>query len=116
MGSFEAWRHVVGGVLDVAGVPGFLANRRRKGIDQDEETAAWLTFLVAWRGAFGGSPRTVAAAMDKDPIFEAIPAEVKRGRAGSRAGLARSLGKALSRIAERRFVESEGKKQTLRIE
>ena len=44
-GSFERWQRVVGGILQVVGVPGFLGNRVRWSSDSDPEKAAWRSHL-----------------------------------------------------------------------
>lgn len=48
LGSFEAWTRVVGGVLEVAGYTGFLANRDEILEAADPDTAAWEGFAAAW--------------------------------------------------------------------
>ena len=53
MGSFESWAHVVGGILRVAGVPGFLGDRDRLASTTDEETAAWRFFTEQWLANHG---------------------------------------------------------------
>jgi hypothetical protein len=52
-GSFEEWAAVVGGILDTAGVPGFLANEKEFAGRADTETAAWRSFVQVWWEAFG---------------------------------------------------------------
>lgn len=46
LGSFEAWSRMVGGVLDFAGVPGFLANMEEQVEQADDEAAQWESFLL----------------------------------------------------------------------
>ena len=48
LGSFEGWTRVLGGILAVAGVPGFLANVGKNQADNDEEGEAWRAFVEAW--------------------------------------------------------------------
>jgi hypothetical protein len=48
MGSFEAWTNVIGGILDAAGVTGFLTNsdgKLREGDPEAESAEAWLECL-----------------------------------------------------------------------
>lgn len=50
MGSFESWASVVGGVLEAAGVEGFLENREARVADLSEEDGdGTAEFLRAWR-------------------------------------------------------------------
>ena len=53
IGSFENWAHVVGGVLDVAGIPGFLGNLDEMMEASDSEGTAWSIFIAAWWDRFG---------------------------------------------------------------
>jgi hypothetical protein len=53
MGSYERWRHVVGGVLGVAGVPGFLSNRAEVAERVEVEDDGWAEFLVGWKTRHG---------------------------------------------------------------
>lgn len=48
LGMFEKWAAVIGGILDVAGIPGFLANASEFYEGADAEGAAWRGFLTAW--------------------------------------------------------------------
>lgn len=48
MGSYEAWAGVLGGVLDVAGVRGFLCDRADRIAEVDPEAAEWAGLLHAW--------------------------------------------------------------------
>jgi hypothetical protein len=53
LGSYEQWTHVVGGVLECAGVPGFLGNAQQFYDQADTETAVWRQFVAAWAAAHG---------------------------------------------------------------
>ena len=53
IGSFENWAHVLGGVLEVAGVPGFLGNLDEMMEASDSEGAGWSAFIAAWWDRFG---------------------------------------------------------------
>ncbi|MDR3438593.1 MAG: hypothetical protein P4L94_18455, partial [Telmatospirillum sp.] len=59
LGSFEAWSTIVGGVLGVAQIPGFLGN-----LDELYETAntdgqMWREFVAAWWDVFRRQPQKV---------------------------------------------------------
>lgn len=47
-GSFESWAEVVGGILEVAEVPGFLTNTNKLHEFADTERQAWAAFVGAW--------------------------------------------------------------------
>jgi hypothetical protein len=56
---FPAWERVIGGVLETAGISGFLENYKDVRNKIDPETNAWRGFIEAWRDAHGEMFRTV---------------------------------------------------------
>jgi len=52
LGSFEYWTEVIGGMLQHAGVDGFLANSDQLYEQADVETAAWEAFLLQVTSVF----------------------------------------------------------------
>lgn len=56
LGSFESWARVIGGILKVAGIEGFLANSTAFYAEADEEGEAWRAFTKAWWEKFGPTP------------------------------------------------------------
>ncbi|GIV20063.1 MAG: hypothetical protein KatS3mg023_1814 [Armatimonadota bacterium] len=48
LGSFEIWSEVMGGVLECAGIPGFLDNLHVAMEKHDSERMAWTYFIRAW--------------------------------------------------------------------
>ena len=64
MGRFEAWSRVMGGILEVAGVPGFLSNRERLYAEANAETKDWVSLVEAWSVSFGGTPVTAGDLLD----------------------------------------------------
>jgi putative DNA primase/helicase len=59
LGMFERWSEVIGGILSVAGVPGFLSNLEEFYEESDAEGASWRTFLAAWWEKYGEKEITV---------------------------------------------------------
>jgi hypothetical protein len=53
MGSYESYSRIMGGILEAAGVPGFLANRS-KAAQKDRESVRWPALIRAWHQNFGG--------------------------------------------------------------
>ena len=82
-GSYEAWGAVVGGILEVAGIPGLLEGAART---EDPETAAWRAFVGAWWGAHHGAAvralTLLPLAIDHDLGLETV-----RGDADARASV-----------------------------
>lgn len=54
MGGFEVWRSVMGGILESAGVEGFLANLAELRAHVDAESEAWGGFYERWHERHGG--------------------------------------------------------------
>ncbi len=52
LGMYERWVGVMGGILNVAGIPGFLENLEEFYEESDAEGAAWRTFVAAWWARF----------------------------------------------------------------
>jgi hypothetical protein len=48
LGTFESWAEVMGGVLDAAGIRGFLENLLTFHDRADEDSAAWRAFVRGW--------------------------------------------------------------------
>ena len=99
MGMYESWAEVVGGVLEVAGVPGLLANRaefqREQGGAQDE----WPAFLAAWGRAFGDRAVDVGALHQlavREKYLDAALGD--RGERSERTRLGMAVTKQLNRV------------------
>ena len=56
LGSFESWSEVVGGILEVAGIPGFLGNLDELYETADVEGRAWREFVSVWWTEFKRRP------------------------------------------------------------
>ncbi len=96
LGSFEAWSEVLGGILNVAAVPGFLANkddlRARAGSEREDMHA----FLSDWRGVHGIG--TQMRTRDLGPVLLA-----HLGIGGETTADIHRAGKMLHRYADRPF-------------
>jgi len=55
LGSYEEWAATMGGILDVAGVMGFLDNLSAFYEAADVEGAAWRQFVALWAAAHGSN-------------------------------------------------------------
>jgi putative DNA primase/helicase len=60
LGMFESWTETIGGVLEVAGVEGFLGNLENVYLRSDRERAAWDAFMTAWWDRHGAAGVPVA--------------------------------------------------------
>lgn len=60
LGSYEAWSTTVGGILEVAGIAGFLGSLDELYDDADVEGQDWRAFVTAWWAAYQSTPQLVA--------------------------------------------------------
>jgi hypothetical protein len=65
VGSFEDWTTIVGGILQYAGVEGFLANSSQLYKQADAESIQWEAFLKTLDGVFYSEPFTVAQVWER---------------------------------------------------
>jgi len=59
LGSFESWSQTVGGILEVAGVTGFLTNLDALYAECNAQRQAWDAFITTWWTVGGGDTRRV---------------------------------------------------------
>lgn len=99
IGSFEAWSRIIGGILDVAGVDGFLGNLDELMAASDAEGAIWRGLVAAWWDRFG------TAEVGTSDLYElALSSEppLPLGAGGDRSQRTR-LGKAVGKMRDRVF-------------
>lgn len=60
LGMFEDWSEVMGGILEVAGIQGFLANLDEFYDESDAEGSQWRSFVAAWWNEHQTRPAKVA--------------------------------------------------------
>jgi hypothetical protein len=104
-GNFERWQEVHGGVLEVAGIPEFLGNRRQLRVEQDEENTQWGAFLrEAWRvlGSREFLISVIAAHIQAAPALQSSLPDELVGFLG-KPNFAQMLGMKLRQKAGRRF-------------
>ena len=110
LGSFEKWTTTVGGILEFAGVKGFMENAPAMYEDTDDESREWEGFLLQLDKAFYGEPFTVSAIMEKletsrseaTPLRSVLPGYLAEGM--DRDGFfQKRTGRAFAARADRRF-------------
>jgi putative DNA primase/helicase len=109
IGSYESWAQTMGGILDVAGVEGFLENLDDMMAASDSEGAMWRGFISSWWDRFG------TAEVGSSDLYDlAISCEppLPLGSGNERSQRTR-LGKSLGRMRDRIFVIDD---RSLRIE
>lgn len=100
LGQYESWAQVIGGILDCAGIKGFLGNMDEVYSAADEETAEWEEFVTAWWHEHGDVPQGTRElfriAEEKDLLL------MVRGDKGEHSQRTR-MGRALSRMRDRQI-------------
>ncbi|MCA3431766.1 MAG: hypothetical protein INF71_19345 [Roseomonas sp.] len=103
LGSFETWSQTLGGILHVAGVPGFLGNLDEVMEASDSEGGTWRAFIQLWWDRFGSAEVSVS-----DLIGFARDAEVSLPlSAKNDHGLKVALGAAFTKLRDRAFRTSD---------
>lgn len=64
LGSYETWAHTIGGILNTAGIPGFLDNLSDFYSASDGELDAWRAFTDTWWHRHASLPVTAADLWD----------------------------------------------------
>lgn len=100
LGSYEAWARVMGGILAVAGVDGFLGGRERLYAESDRETAEWRALCEAWWETYADHPVTA-----KEVFEVAKERGLLLGLWGGRSALSaqQRIGRALAAMRDRVF-------------
>ncbi|MDP9365825.1 MAG: ATPase, partial [Chloroflexota bacterium] len=99
LGSYEEWSRVLGGILDTAGVPGFLGNLAEFYEQTDTEGSAIRGFLRAWWEQHHGAPVGVG---DLFTVASAPESGLDLGDKGERSQRIR-LGNRLKELRDRQY-------------
>lgn len=102
-GSFEVWEKITGGIVEAAGLPGFLDNLKVWRSESDFETQYWIGHLRWLREAFEDQPFRTAHVREKalaEPQEFMAPPRLDDP---TDKGFSKALGEAYSRMRERRM-------------
>jgi hypothetical protein len=99
LGSYENWAQVMGGLLEVAGIEGFLGNLDEMMQAADSDGGVWRAFVSTWWNRFGTAEVGTAALFE---LALAADPPLSLGPGNERAQRTR-LGKALARMRDRVF-------------
>jgi len=99
MGSFEEWIEIMAGILECAGIEGFLGNAESFREDADEESSAMRAFISAWWTEFKSNEVTTKELF---PLVdrEGIPLKLT---AKSDRGIQIQFGNLVKKLKDRRF-------------
>ena len=99
------WSEVIGGILHIANIPGFLEDRQDLYATADPDDLAWRQFFAEWWGTQKDSRVKVT---DVLPLAQKCPLDLGTGDEHRQKI---SLGKTLSKMRDQRFeIESGGAK------
>ena len=104
LGMYEDWSRVIGGILAVAGIPGFLGNLNDAYAHADAESDDTRILIEAWWAAERNRAIT-AAEIFPLVIQHSIPLDL--GNGGDRAQRTK-FGQALARLRDRRYTLDSG--------
>lgn len=100
VGSFEVWRQVMGGILESAGIDGFLGNLKTLYEDSDSEGDALKAMITAWYTLKGYDQSIIAGELYDLIIDQKIPVQLGgKTERGARV----TLGYLLKGIKDRHF-------------
>lgn len=102
-GSFEAWERIVGGIVQTAGMEGFLGNLKVWRSESDFDTQYWTGHLKWLRETFGAASFRTAQVREKaltDPASYLAPPKLDDP---SDKGYGKALGEGYSRLRDRRY-------------
>ena len=103
LGSFETWSQTLGGILHVAGVPGFMGNLDEVMEASDSEGGSWRAFIQLWWDRFGSAEVSVSDLIGFAKDAEAsLPISAKNDH-----GLKVALGAAFTKLRDRAFRTSD---------
>ena len=101
-GMFESWSKVMGGILEVAGVEGFLSNLTEFYEESDAESAAWQLFIDKWWDTHRDSEVGVTELYKIIVPEKGDPLDISLGRGNEHSQKVR-LGVALRQMHDRLF-------------
>jgi hypothetical protein len=106
LGSFEEWSRVIGGILEVLEIPGFLDDREtlRANTDTENECEQWL--LEQWWGNCKEEPTTTARLFNLIAGSTDVPADLVSGT--TEQAMRNSLGTRMRSLRDRVFTLEDG--------
>jgi hypothetical protein len=99
LGMFESWAETMGGILDVAGVPGLLSNARQFRTTHADKLSEWRAFVMCWWQAYGeqtvGVQELFRLATEQS-LLDSVLGD--KGEKSQRTRLGLAMGKATDRV------------------
>jgi hypothetical protein len=104
LGRYESWARIMGGILEVAGIPSFLSNAKEFYEAADLEGAAVRDFVTRWWAKFGSEPTSVGKLFPLTTEEDSLLALEGRDEHAKKT----KLGQLLARCRDRRYDLSDG--------
>jgi len=111
LGSYESWSFVIGGILEHAGIPGFLGNLLEFYERADLEGAAWREFVQRWWEEFQDQPVGTAELYPLAEEIDGIPLGRGKEEKAKKTALGKQLAKQRDRVIGDYRVTPAGEKQ-----
>jgi len=91
LGSYEAWARLMGGIIEAAAIPGFLAETAQSSEDHsdDQDANRWNPLITGWWEQYREQPRTPKDLLDL--ATELVPETEKSNERGRTTRLGNSL-------------------------
>lgn len=99
LGMFDSWSKVIGGILEVAGIKGFLGNLNDLYEKSDAEGAVWRGFVIAWWDKFESQEVGVSELFELAGALDEPPELGK----GSEKSQRTRLGREMVKMRDRQF-------------
>jgi hypothetical protein len=99
LGMFESWAEIMGGILEVASVPGLLANARAFRAARTDKVSEWRAFVASWWQEYGEREVGVAELFTlatEQNLLDSVLGD--KGENSQRTRLGIALGKAADRV------------------
>ncbi len=99
LGMFDSWSRIMGGILEVAGIKGFLGNLADLYSNSDFEGAIWRGFVKVWWEKFGDQEVGVSELFE---LANALDEPIDLGK-GTEKAQKTKLGQELVKLRDRQF-------------
>lgn len=111
VGSFEAWRDMIGGILEFAGAEEFLGNADEVYLEADADRLQWEEFLEGLWKIYGCEPFRAGRVADlliteapgSGGLLDLLPDDLAEAIATRKKSFSRELGRAFAKINGRHF-------------
>jgi hypothetical protein len=111
LGKFEQWSQVMGGILDHAGIKGFLGNLLEFYQDADQESGAWEGFLATWWATLESGPVPIGHLVELLPSLDEPVIDPQQQTGSIRVKLGKALTKRRGLVINGLRITQAGKRK-----